>query len=62
MVVFPVPFHGVGVVGDRGGGAVHEVHESISLSPLLRRSTVAFCVVLGIVPGNCLRVRGDRAA
>ncbi|MBT2274018.1 hypothetical protein [Rhodococcus qingshengii] len=49
MVVFPVPFHGVGVVGDRGGGAVHEVHESISLSPLLRRSTVAFCVVLGIV-------------
>ncbi|EQM31672.1 hypothetical protein [Rhodococcus erythropolis] len=49
MVVFPVPFRGAGVVGDRGGGAVHEVHESISLSPLLRRSTAALCVVLGIV-------------
>ncbi|MFF1555013.1 hypothetical protein ACFVX3_28745 [Rhodococcus erythropolis] len=49
MVVFPVPFHCAGVVGDRGGGAVHEVHESIPLSPLLRRSTAALCVVLGIV-------------
>ncbi|MFM9260147.1 hypothetical protein ACKAMS_16080 [Rhodococcus sp. 5A-K4] len=28
---------------------MHEVHESISLSPLLRRSTASLCVVLGIV-------------
>ncbi|MGW6660372.1 hypothetical protein [Rhodococcus sp. NPDC055024] len=44
---------------------MHEVHESIQLSPLLRRSTVALCVVLGIilviVCGFAAIVEGDPA-
>ncbi|MDV8005269.1 hypothetical protein [Rhodococcus sp. IEGM 1318] len=44
---------------------MHEVHESIPLSPLLRRSTVALCVVLGIilviVCGFAAIVEGDPA-
>ena len=49
MVVFPVSFLGVGLSAIEAGGAVREFHESIPLSPLLRRSAVALCVVLGIV-------------